>query len=99
MRLHGYGWTQPGGYQIVVGSSPYATDDVALVQGGPFCVEADGTAHASSTTSVSNTSLTMAPFPFLSLVATVERSSNRCFPSSRPRHTRSASVSFRCIGS
>ena len=55
----GYGWTQPGGYQVVTGGSPCTIEDAPLVHGGPVClgcVEAAGTPHSSRPTTTSNTS-------------------------------------------
>jgi hypothetical protein len=61
-----YGCTHPAGYHVVTGSSPYVTDDAALVHlgmGGALCDEADEVTHASSTSTVSNASFTQLALP------------------------------------
>ncbi len=55
---------QPGGYQIVTGSSPYARDDVPLVHagiGGALC-EGDEATHISSTSTASKANFNWTPF-------------------------------------
>jgi hypothetical protein len=49
------------GYHSVIGVSPNTTDEAALVQGGPVCVDAEGTAQTSSKTTVSKTSFIPRP--------------------------------------
>ena len=55
-----YGWTQPGGYQVVTGGPFIVIDEAALVHGVPVCVD-PGAASNSATTTARNASLTTDP--------------------------------------
>ena len=60
----GYGWLQPGGYQVVTDCSPNATDDAPPVHIGSGAAprdEAEDATHANTTSTVTNASLTTGP--------------------------------------